>query len=160
MRKNNAIYAGKVMVGVLLCYVLSLSVSRIDYIWSLISLILVMSPEGKDALELSVIRIKGNVLGCLVGVLFLFAGFENPVNIIAGGVVALFICSRLKLMAGARSTLVALIITLLHTEIADHWIAALTRVAAVVAGCAIALGVTYSAQLVFKLTPVAPQPEN
>jgi uncharacterized membrane protein YgaE (UPF0421/DUF939 family) len=48
-----------------------------------------MSPEGKDAVELSVLRIKGNIVGVLVGVLFLLAALENPVKIIAGGAIAL-----------------------------------------------------------------------
>jgi len=64
--------------------VLSHAVSRIDYIWAMISAVLGMSPEGKDAVELSVIRIKGNIVGVLVGVLFLLVALENPVNIIAG----------------------------------------------------------------------------
>jgi uncharacterized membrane protein YgaE (UPF0421/DUF939 family) len=45
-----------------------------------------MSPEGKDAVELSVLRIKGNIVGVLVGVLFLLAALENPVKIIAGAI--------------------------------------------------------------------------
>lgn len=143
-RRNMAIYAGKLMSAVLLCYLLSLWVSRLDYIWALISAVLVMSPEGKDAQELSLTRIKGNILGCLVGVLFLFAALENPVNIIAGAFVSLMLCYAFKLVAGARSTLVALIITLMHTDSVDYWGAAATRVGAVVAGCAIALLVTYA----------------
>ncbi len=105
-RRNMAIYAGKLMSAVLLCYLLSLWVSRLDYIWALISAVLVMSPEGKDAQDLSITRIKGNILGCLVGVLFLFAALENPVNIIAGAFVSLMLCYAFKLVAGARSLLI------------------------------------------------------
>jgi len=150
-KRNTTIYLLKIVTAVLLCFVLSLWVSQIDYIWALISSVLVMSPEGKDAVELSVIRIKGNIIGCLVGVLFLFAALENPVNIIAGASVALFACHRFKLMAGARSTLVALIITLMQTDSTDHWGAAVSRVAAVVAGCGIALFATHLVHNVFKL---------
>jgi uncharacterized membrane protein YgaE (UPF0421/DUF939 family) len=149
-KRNTAIYIAKMTAAVLLCYLLSLWVSRVDYIWALISAVLVMSPEGKDAVDLSLIRIKGNIIGCLVGVLFLFAALENPVNIIAGAVVALFICHRFKLMAGARSTLVALIITLMQTDSVDHWGSAITRVAAVVAGCGIALFATHLVHNVFR----------
>lgn len=150
-KRNTAIYIGKVTTAIVLCYLLSLAVSRVDYIWAMISAILVMSPEGKDAVQLSVIRIKGNIIGVVVGVFFLFAGLENPVNVIAGGSVAVFACHRLKLMAGARATLVALVITLLHTDSVDHWGAAVTRVAAVVAGCAIALIATELFHNIFKL---------
>jgi uncharacterized membrane protein YccC len=142
-KRQTVIYMAKVIAGVLLCYVLSLFISKIDYAWSLISLVLVLSPELTEAKALAEIRIKGNIVGCLVGVLFLFAGLENPVNIMGGAVVALFLCLKLKIMPGARSTLAALVITLMHTESGDFWGAALTRVAAVVAGCAIALAITY-----------------
>ncbi|AFM11180.1 FUSC family protein [Turneriella parva] len=150
-KRNTAIYLLKMVIAVSLCYLLSLWVSQVDYIWALISAVLVMTPEGKDAVQLSVIRIKGNIIGVLVGVLFLFAALENPVNIIAGATVALFACHRLQLMAGARSTLVALIITLMQTDSTDHWGAAVSRVAAVVAGCAIALFATHLVHNVFKL---------
>ena len=150
-KRNTAIYLLKIITAVLLCFVLSLWVSQVDYIWALISSVLVMSPEGKDAVELSVIRIKGNIIGCLVGVLFLFAALENPTNIIAGASVALFACHRFRLMAGARSTLVALIITLMQTDSTDHWGAAVSRVAAVVAGCGIALFATHLVHNVFRL---------
>ncbi len=155
-KRNTAIYIGKITTAILLCYVLSHAVSRIDYIWALISAILVMSPEGKDAVELSVIRIKGNIVGVLVGVFFLLVALENPVNIIAGGAVALFICHRLKLMPGARATLVALVITLMQTDPTDHWGSAATRVAAVVAGCAIALVATELFHNVLKLRYTEP----
>ncbi len=157
-KRNTAIYIAKTITAVLLCFVLSLWVSRLDYIWALISAVLVMSPDTstplgshQNTVELSVIRIKGNIIGCLVGVLVLFAALENPVNIITGAVVALFVCHRLSLMAGARSTVVALIITLMQTDSADHWGSALARVAAVVAGCAIALFATHLVHNVFKL---------
>lgn len=157
-KRNTAIYIAKMITAVLLCFVLSLWVSQVDYIWALISAVLVMSPETsaglgtrQNTVELSVIRIKGNIIGCSVGVLFLFAALENPVNIIAGAIVALFACHRFKLMAGARSTVVALIITLMQTDSTDHWGAAISRVAAVVAGCGIALFATHLVHNVLNL---------
>ncbi len=142
-KKSTAVYIGKVAAGVLACFALSFAVTRIDYIWSLISVVLVLSPEGKDAQALAFMRIKGNIVGCLTGVLFLFAEIANPVHIIAGAAVALFICHRLKILEASRSTLAALIITLMSTGATNPWEAAFTRVAAVVAGCIIALAVTW-----------------
>lgn len=150
-KRNTAIYIGKVTTAIILCYLLSHAVSKIDYIWAMVSAMLVMSPEGKDAIELSLIRIKGNIIGVLVGVLFLIVELENPVNLVAGAAVSLFACHRLRLMAGARATLVAMVITMMHTESADHFSAAVTRVAAVVAGCAIALLATELFHNVLKL---------
>jgi uncharacterized membrane protein YccC len=151
-KKNTAVYIAKVAVGVLACYLVSYAIPRIDYIWSLISVVLVLSPEGRDAHELALMRIKGNIVGCLVGVLFLFAEITNPVNIIAGAAVALFACHHLKILEAARSTLAALVITLMHMQATNPWEAGLTRVAAVVAGCIVALGVTFLFHSLFRLS--------
>lgn len=151
-KRSTAVYIAKVASGVLACYLIARLVPRVDYIWALISVVLVLSPEGKDARELAVMRIKGNIVGCLVGVLFLFAEIANPVHIIAGAAVALFICHRLKILEAARSTLAALVITLMHTQGINPWEAGLTRVAAVIAGCIVALGVTYLFHSLFRLS--------
>src|SRR5690348_2727911 len=108
------VYAGKCVIGVLLCSLLSIFFSEwIDYPWSLISVVLVLSPEGKDAVELALTRIKANLVGASVGVLMLLSQLPWPWNIAVGAAVALFICDRLKLNAAARSTLAAVIIILL-----------------------------------------------
>jgi uncharacterized membrane protein YccC len=71
---------------------------------------------------------------------------------IGGAAVALAACHRLKILEAARSTLAALIITLLNTNASSHWEAAATRVAAVVAGCVIAMAVTWFFHSVLKFS--------
>jgi uncharacterized membrane protein YgaE (UPF0421/DUF939 family) len=138
------IYMAKCVSGVLLCSLLSVFFHEwIDYTWSLISVVLVLSPEGKDALELSVTRIKANFVGAAVGVALLFSQLASPWNIAVGAAVALFVCDRLKLNTAARSTLAAVIILLLHPEGTTLWSSAATRVGAVTTGCVLGLIITY-----------------
>jgi uncharacterized membrane protein YgaE (UPF0421/DUF939 family) len=159
--KNLIVYAGKCIVGVLLCFVISLFFkSWIDYPWSLISVVLILSPEGKDALELAITRIKANFVGASTGVLMLLIQLPSPWNIALGAAVSLFACDRLKLNTGARSTLAAMIIILLHPEGAHLWDSALSRVSAVVVGCLIGLLVTFVFHSIIKIDALAVNSED
>ncbi len=138
------IYIAKCVSGVLLCSLLTLFFSQwIDYTWSLISVMLVLSPEGKDAVELSLTRIKANLVGASVGLLMLLSQIPWPWNIAIGAALALFICDRLKLNAASRSTLAAVIIILLQPESQSLWSSAINRVGAVITGCVLGLLITF-----------------
>ncbi|HZX75284.1 MAG TPA: FUSC family protein [Cyclobacteriaceae bacterium] len=138
------IYASKCVIGILLCYTVSLFLYRwIDYPWSLLSVVLVLSPEGKDAVQLALTRIKANVVGAGIGFMILASQIPTPWNIASGAAISLFVCDRLKLNEGARSTLAAMIIILLHQEGTHLWDSALSRVSAVFVGCLLGLVITY-----------------
>lgn len=159
--KTLAIYAAKCVTGILLCFPIYMFLREwVDYTWSLISVILVLSPEGKDAVDLALTRIKANFIGAGTGILILLLQIPSPWNLAAGAMISLFICDRFKLNAGARSTLAALIIILLHQEgsngEAHLWDSALSRIIAVVSGCLLGLLITYVFHSIFKLnTPVS-----
>jgi uncharacterized membrane protein YgaE (UPF0421/DUF939 family) len=144
LNKTLIVYILKCVSGVLLCSLLAVFFSKwIDYSWSLISVVLVLSPEGTDAVDLALARIKGNVVGASVGVLLLFTFIPSPWNIALGAALALLICYQLKLEAAARTTLAAVIIVLLHHEGTRLWSAALSRVFAVITGSILGLLITY-----------------
>lgn len=144
LNKTLAVYISKCVSGVLLCSLLAVFFSEwIDYPWSLISVVLVLSPEGTDSVDLAMTRIKANLVGASVGVILLFTHIPAPWNIALGAALALFTCYQLKLQAAARSTLAAVIIILLHHEGANLWSGALSRVSAVITGCALGLLITY-----------------
>lgn len=160
--KTLAIYAAKCVTGVLLCFPIFIFLNQwIDYTWSLISVVLVLSPEGKDALDLALTRIKANFVGAGTGLLILLLQLPAPINLAIGAVVSLFVCDRLKLNAGARSTLAAMIIILLHQLDNPHvysehlWDSALSRIIAVVSGCILGLLITYVFHSIFKINAPA-----
>ncbi|HEV8515414.1 MAG TPA: FUSC family protein [Cyclobacteriaceae bacterium] len=153
--KSLAVYIAKCVSGVLLCSLLSVYFSEwIDYPWSLISVVLVLSPEGTDAVELALTRIKANLVGASVGVLLLFTHIPAPWNIALGCAMALLICHLLKLNAAARTTLAAVIIILLHHE-TTLWSSALSRVGAVITGSILGWLITYIFHSLFKINAPA-----
>lgn len=159
--KTLAIYAAKCVTGIFLCFPIFIFLNHwVDYTWSLISVMLVLSPEGKDALDLALTRIKANFVGAGTGILILLLHISSPWNLAAGAIISLFICDRLTLNAGARSTLAAMIIILLHQEgtiAGTHlWDSALSRIVAVVIGCLLGLLITYVFHSIFRINaPVA-----
>lgn len=154
--KTLGVYIAKCVTGVLLSSLLSVFFSQwIDYSWSLISVVLVLSPEGTDSVELALTRIKANLVGAAVGVILLFTHVPAPWNIALGAALALFVCYQLKLQAAARSTLAAVIIILLHHEGANLWSAALSRVCAVITGCVLGLLITYVFHSLIKINTPA-----
>jgi uncharacterized membrane protein YgaE (UPF0421/DUF939 family) len=159
--KTLAIYAAKCIAGIMLCFLIYMFFNQwVDYTWSLISVILVLSPEGKDAVDLVLTRIKANFIGAGTGILILLLHLPSPWNLAAGATISLFICDRLNLNAGARSTLAAMIIILLHQEGSNSgaplWDSALSRIIAVVSGCILGLLITYVFHSIFRLsTPVS-----
>jgi uncharacterized membrane protein YgaE (UPF0421/DUF939 family) len=143
--KTLAVYTAKCVSGIILCFFITMFLKEwVDYTWCLISVVLVLSPEGKDALDLALTRIKANLVGAATGILMLVLQIPSPWNIAAGAVISLFVCDQLKLNTGARSTLAAVIIILLNPEGGIHvWDSALSRIVAVVIGCLLGLIITY-----------------
>jgi uncharacterized membrane protein YgaE (UPF0421/DUF939 family) len=138
------VYIAKCVTGILLCSLLSLFLHDwIDYAWSLISVVLVLSPEGKDAVDLAFTRIKANLVGASVGVLMLLSQIPWPWSIALGAALALVICDRLKLNAASRSSLAAVIIILLQPGSQTVWSSAINRVGAVITGCILGLLITF-----------------
>ncbi len=150
--KSLLVYIAKCVCGILLSTFLARLLNRwIDFPWSLISVLLVLSPEGKDAVDLALTRIKANLVGAISGVLVLLTTLSPPWNMALGAAIALFACDRLHLNTGARSTLAAMIIILLLHEGTTPWTVAMNRVLSVAAGCALALVITYVFHAVVKI---------
>ena len=151
--KTLIIYIAKCVTGILLCFFVTRLLSEwVDYTWCLISVVLVLSPEGKDALDLVRTRIKANLVGAATGVLMLVSAIPSPYNIAVGAIISLFVCDQIKLNSGARSTLAAVIIILLFDEPGPHiWDSALTRIIAVVLGCMLGLIITYTFHSLIKI---------
>jgi len=149
--KSWLIYAGKVAAGAISVFTLSSYFQYADVGWCLISVMLVLSPDGKDSLTLAVTRIKANLVGAGVGVGFLLIAVPNMWLIAASLVVTLGICYLLKLDAGIRSALAATIIIMMHETGKHFWDTAFQRIIAVLAGCVLGLIITFVFH--FKIKP-------
>ena len=90
--KRSAIYAAKCVTGVLISFLLSKLLHYTDYIWCLISIILVLSPDGTDAISLSVNRMKANLIGAGAGLVMLLLHPYTVVMITGAVVITIAIC--------------------------------------------------------------------
>ena len=137
------IYGAKCVTGTLVVFLLSSLLGYKDYGWALISVILVLSPDGKDTYTLAFTRIKANLVGASVGLMCLLLGPANMWIMSLGLAMTLSVCYLFKLDDGMRSAMAATIIILLHEEGKHVWDTALERVLAVLAGCVLGLLITF-----------------
>lgn len=137
------IYASKCVTGTLLVFFISSLIQYTDFGWCLISVILVLSPDGKDSVALAFTRIKANVVGAGVGIICLLISPTNIWILCVAVSLVISLCYLFKLDAGARSALAATIIIMLHEEGRHVWDTALERVIAVLAGCLLGLVITF-----------------
>ena len=136
-------YVIKCVAGVLIAFLLAQLLHYSDYIWCLISIMLVLSPDGSDAPTLAVNRMKANLIGAGAGLVMLLI---NPATIImvAGSVViTIIVCFYTKLENSTRTALAASIIVTLHESGKHIWNVALERIIAVIAGCILGIIITY-----------------
>jgi uncharacterized membrane protein YccC len=142
---NILLYMIKCITGGIFVYILSLIFNYPDISWCLISVMLVITPDHKEAIPLAKIRIKANVIGSLAGLLCLVFGTWTITTLCLALVLTIVFCYIFKAMAGCRSALAAVIIVMLHqNQINYHmWSTALQRSLAVTAGCVIGLIITY-----------------
>lgn len=140
--KTVLIYAGKCVTATLIVFILSEALAYKDIAWCLISVILVLSPDGKDAFPLAFTRIKANLVGATVGVLCLLIATPGMWILAFALAITLSLCYLFRFDAATRSALAATIIVMLHDTGKHLWDTALERVIAVFAGCTLGLLIT------------------
>lgn len=141
--KSLLVYAAKCATGSLTVFIISSLIHYNDIGWCLISVMLVLSADGKDSVPLAITRIKANVAGAFVGVLSLLISPTNMWILSAALVVTLALCYLFKLDNGIRSALAATIIIMLHDKGKNVWDTSIERITAVLAGCALGLVITF-----------------
>jgi len=141
--KSLLIYIAKCVTGALAVYFIASLFNYTDIGWALISVMLVLSPDGKESVPLAVTRIKANLVGAGVGTLCLLISHNNMWILCAALALTVAFCYLFKLDAGIRSALAATIIIMLHDEGKHLWDNAIERIIAVLAGCILGLMITF-----------------
>lgn len=157
------IYIAKAVTGAVIVFTLSAVLKYPDVNWCLISVVLVLSPESKEAIPLALTRIKANVSGGLVSLFCILLGQPNVYTISLAFILTISFCYLFKVMAGSRSALAAVIIIMLHKEGHDYilWVTVLERVISVIAGCILGLAITYAFHRNFGKAPeILPQSDE
>lgn len=138
-------YIVKCLAGVSLGYVLLKAFPRQSgqYSWLLISILLSITHDNNSKAAHD--RMRGNIVGSLVGLVVFF--LHNPPNLLTVGigvVVTITICFRLDLIGVCRTALVAFIIVMIFEEAHSSWMGAIYRMVSVVLGCLIGLVINYT----------------
>lgn len=136
------IYGFKCIIGFLIGYQLYLSLPQYELYWTLLSIILVISPEAKDARRLAIERFKSNLIGSGLGLLCFLIHAPNVYMLLLGVILSIATCYLFNLMSVARTAIVALIIVLIHEQKQMSWIGSVERFMSVTIGCFIGLSIT------------------
>jgi uncharacterized membrane protein YgaE (UPF0421/DUF939 family) len=110
--------------------------------WCLISILLVLAPDRKDAMTLAKTRIKANLVGATIGLIIFSIHPVNLLMICIGITLTIIACELLKLQTATRSASIAVLIITMHEPGQHFWNVALERAGGVLAGCVIGMLIT------------------
>lgn len=133
------IYTVRCCIGFIIGYFLYEKYPDFELFWTLLSIILVISPEEKDTRKLSIERSKSNFIGSAVALVHLYFWDDSFYAIISGIILTIIICRLFKVMTMARVALVALLIIMIQPHGNSLVEAPIFRFASVTLGCLIGL---------------------
>ncbi|MFZ4860557.1 FUSC family protein [Sphingobacterium sp. Mn56C] len=133
------IYAIRCLIGFFIGYGLFMKYPEYELFWTLLSIILVISPEERDSRRLSIERFKSNFIGSIVALVCLVFHDSNLYLILTGMLLTIIVCRIFKVMNMARVALVALLIIMVQPHHTAMNVAPIFRCASVGLGCIIGL---------------------
>lgn len=154
------VYITRVLIGFIIGYSLYIKLPEYQLFWTLISIILVISPEGKDSRRLSIERFKSNFVGSSVGLLCLLIHPTNVYMIVGGILFTCIICQLFNIINMARVALVALLIVLIQSHVDAKQLAPIMRFASVSLGCIIGLLVTVCTSMLIRKLKGSQEPND
>lgn len=145
------IYLIRILIGFSIGYFLYIRFPQYSAIWTLISIVLVITPDDKEATKIAIDRTKSNLIGSATGILFYFTNLPQMWSMLLGIITSVAICRLFNILSVARTAMVAMIIVVVHEQQLKSYIAALDRFACVTIGCIIGLIVTLITSYLIKI---------
>jgi uncharacterized membrane protein YccC len=142
VNSNVLIYSIKCSIGFIIGFSLYAFLPEHDVTWTILSIILVLSPEDKEAKRLALERVKANLIGSVIAVGLFFLNQPDLLLMLIGVIAVIAICRIFNLLNVARTALATLIIVILYEQEQTSWIGGAERLIFVVGGCLIGLGIT------------------
>lgn len=137
------IYIFRCLIGFIIGYNLMINYPQYELFWGLLSIILVISPEGKDSRRLTNERVRSNLIGSIVGLCCVYINSEPNIEIVIIGIIFTSItCYILKVMNMARVAIVALLIILIQPHFSAIQLTPIYRFLSVTIGCLIGFSIT------------------
>lgn len=138
-------YVVKCLVGISVGYLLmrGFPSESNQFYWVLISVVLSITHDNNS--KVAIDRMRGNIVGSVVGLLVYF--LHNPPNLLTiciGVVLVITACFALDLIAVCRTALVGFVIVMMYEADHSSWAGAIYRMVTVVLGCMLGLGINYT----------------
>lgn len=144
------IYIVRCVIGFLVGYLLMLQFPKFELFWTLLSIILVISPEGKDSHKLTIDRVRSNFIGSIVGLICHLIYSTNLYVLVIGIITTIIICYFFNVMNMSRVAIVAFLIVMLQSHPLNESVAPIIRFLTVASGCLIGLTITVSTSILIK----------
>jgi uncharacterized membrane protein YgaE (UPF0421/DUF939 family) len=142
INSNVLVYTVKCTIGFLVGFSLYTVIPQYEVHWTILSIILVLSPEEKEARRLALERMKANLIGSVIAVVLFLVHQPNLFLIIVGAVAVIITCQLFNLLNVARTALATLIIVMVYEQERTSWVGAAERLICVVGGCLLGLVIT------------------
>lgn len=139
--KGDFLYLWKTLIGAAVCYLFYFIFPQYPIHWSLISVVLVFTPDNSN--QLAYDRIKSNMLGASIGLLLFFIPTHQLISLLIGISLVILVGILIKLEKTLRPALAALIIILLEDNENMTWLIPLERLICVTFGCLVGLIIIY-----------------
>jgi uncharacterized membrane protein YgaE (UPF0421/DUF939 family) len=137
------IYIAECIIGICICYSMYTYFPQHQFYWSMVSVVLVIAPDGKNSNQLAFDRMKANTLGSSIGLLLFLANHPNLFLICIGVTLTIVTGIFLKLNTAMRSSLSSLVIVMIHeAQQNSTWHIAFERMGCVMFGCIVGLLIT------------------
>jgi uncharacterized membrane protein YgaE (UPF0421/DUF939 family) len=137
------LYLIKALAGLSICYFLYKIFPGYQFQWSMISVLLVLTPNDSDSNRLAIDRTKANIVGSSFGLLFYLIHKPNLAILAAAVTCTIIFSAVIRLGNASRTALAALIIVMVLERENDTFTFALERMLCVFTGCLIALVLTF-----------------
>jgi uncharacterized membrane protein YccC len=146
-------YAVRILIGCVIVWFVFGRLNHANPLWALISVIIVTEPELGAAFLAFNSRIVNTLIGCAIGLLFLFVLGNSFWSILLGIIVSVILCTYFIRVPGswrvAPVTVAILMVPTVHgLDRHAGLMIAIDRMEEVLLGSAVALLITYSASMI------------
>ena len=141
-RMEFQLYLIKCLLGASICFGLYVFFPTYQFLWSIVSVLLALSPDYQNSIALSVDRIKTNVIGALIGLGTFLLRPTDLLSLCGAVLVTILVCTFFHLGNATRPALAALVIVLIQEKERNSWELATQRMVAVAVGSIVALALT------------------
>lgn len=146
---KSILYAVRIVLGCLIVWYSLFFVEDMKKIWAIISVIVISDPDFTALREATVSRVVNTIVGCLVGLVFVYFAGGSVISLLAGVAVSVIISTSFKNYPASWKLAPCTVSIVIMAAMAPnvHWreamLLALSRTGEVLYGCMVAFLLGY-----------------